>query len=476
MRTNKMTKLMKTVVAAASLALIPAGFMPAAMADGAADKSANTKVDIKIPKPLIPVTKDFTLDNGLRVILSEDHSVPVAAVAIVYDVGAKDEEKGRSGFAHFFEHMMFQGSDNVGKVEHFKFIEGVGGMLNASTHPDFTNYFEKVPSNQLEVCLWLESDRMRSLKVTPENFINQLETVKEEKRLRIDNQPYAPSNIRIEELTFDNWANGHPTIGYFEDLEASTVKDVKKFFDTYYTPNNATMAIVGDFNSEDVTKMVHKYFGTIPRGATAARRDLTEPKQTKPKYEKMEDAQAQMPGFWMSWKAPARRDNDFYAMNLLQTILSTGESSRLYQRMVKGDQVALRVEASYEERRGPSAFETFVVYKPGSTAEKVREIVMAELDKVKTTGVSEEELQKAKNQLLRGLFSSSSYTSLQKSLSRAEMLAEYTSFFKNPALIDTDIEKYMSVTTDDIKQLANKIFTREGVTVVDVVPKEAKKG
>ncbi|MBS1995767.1 MAG: insulinase family protein, partial [Cyanobacteria bacterium SZAS LIN-2] len=201
MRTNKMTKLMKTVVAAASLALIPAGFMPAAMADGAADKSANTKVDIKIPKPLIPVTKDFTLDNGLRVILSEDHSVPVAAVAIVYDVGAKDEEKGRSGFAHFFEHMMFQGSDNVGKVEHFKFIEGVGGMLNASTHPDFTNYFEKVPSNQLEVCLWLESDRMRSLKVTPENFINQLETVKEEKRLRIDNQPYAPSNIRIEELT-----------------------------------------------------------------------------------------------------------------------------------------------------------------------------------------------------------------------------------------------------------------------------------
>jgi len=446
--------------------------LPAQAAEG------NKQVDFQIKKPLIPVTKDFTLSNGLRVVLSEDHSVPVTSLAIVYDVGAKDEEKGRSGFAHFFEHMMFQGSDNVGKVEHFKFIEGVGGSLNASTHADFTNYFEKVPSNQLEVCLWLESDRMRSLKVTPDNFNNQLETVKEEKRLRIDNQPYAPSNIRVEELAFDNWSNGHPVIGYFEDLEASSVKDVKQFFDTYYTPNNATMAIVGDFNSEDVTKLVNKYFATIPRGTTATRRDLREPTQTKAKYEKMTDAQAQMPAFWMSWKAPARRDDDFYAMNLLQTILSTGESSRLYQRMVKGDQVALRVEVAYEERRGPSAFETFVVYKPGSTSEKVRDIVMAELDKVKTTGVSDEELQKAKNQLLRGIFSSSSYTSLQKSLSRAEMLAEYTSFFKDPALIDVDVEKYMKVSTDDIKKLANKIFTREGVTVVDVVPKdkEAKKG
>jgi predicted Zn-dependent peptidase len=178
----------------------------------------------------------------------------------------------------------------------------------------------------------------------------------------------------------------------------------------------------------------------------------------------------------MSWKAPGRRDPDFYAMNLLQTILSTGESSRLYQRMVKGDQVALAVEVGYEERRGPSSFETTVLYKPGSTAEKVREILLAELDKVKTDSVSQEELQKAKNQLLRGLFSSGSSTSLQKSLSRAEMLAEYTSFFKDPSLIDSDIEKYMKVNTDDIKQLANKIFTKEGVTTVDVVPKADKKG
>jgi zinc protease len=453
------------------------GQTAALAAESAADSSnENTNVKIKIKKPLIPVSKDFTLANGLRVVLSEDHSVPVVALALVYDVGARDEVKGKSGFAHLFEHMMFQGSDNIAKTEHSKFIESVGGALNASTHADFTNYFEKAPSNQLELCLWLESDRMRSLKVTADNFQNQLETVKEEKRMRYDNQPYAPAHIKMEEMSFDNWSNGHPVIGYFEDLEGSSVKDVRQFFDTFYTPNNATMAIVGDINSEETTKLVNKYFATIPRGATAPRRDLTEPKQTKPKYKEIEDPLAKMPAFFMSWKAPGRREKDFYAMNLLQTILSTGESSRLYQRMVKGDKVALAVEVSYEERRGPSSFETTVVYKPGSTPDKVREILLAELDKVKTDSVSQEELQKAKNQLLRGLFSSGSGTSLQKSLSRAEMLAEYTSFFKDPSLIDTDIEKYMSVTTGDIKELANRIFTKEGVTTVDVTPKAEKKG
>jgi zinc protease len=436
----------------------------------------NEKVEIKIKKPLIPVTKDFTLPNGLRVVLSEDHSVPVAALAIVYDVGAKDETKGRSGFAHLFEHMMFQGSDNIAKTEHMKYVESVGGMVNASTHPDFTNYYEKVPSNELELCLWLESDRMRSLKVTPENFQNQLETVKEEKRLKFDNQPYVPSNVRLEELAFDNWANGHSVIGDFKDLEASSVKDVREFFNTYYAPNNATMAIVGDFNSDDVTKLVTKYFGSIARGATAPRRDLSEIVQAKAKYEKMDDPLAKMPAFWMSWKAPARRDPDFYALNLLQTVLSTGDSSRLYQRMVKGDKVALSVSVSYEERRGPSAFEAFVVYKPGTTAEQTRVILLDEIDKLKTTNISEEELQKAKNQLLRGLFSSSSSSSLQKSLSRAEMLAEYTSFYKDPSLIDSDIARYMTVTTDDIKAMANKIFTKEGVTTIDVVPAPKKEG
>lgn len=482
LRTAKFFKLKtwskSSLLAAFSLTLIGQGNCLAATDADTPKEPAKTTVasvsdsgiQIKLKKPLIPVTRDHTLKNGLRLIVSEDHSVPVAAIAIVYDVGARDEVKGRSGFAHLFEHMMFQGSENVGKVEHFKYIENVGGTLNASTHADFTNYFEKVPSNQIELCLWLESDRMRSLKVSAENFKNQLDTVKEEKRMRVDNQPYVPAAIRLEELAFDNWNNAHPTIGYFEDLEASSVSDVRKFFDTYYSPNNATMAIVGDVNADEMVKLVEKYFGSIPRVTIPKRPDLKEPKQLKAKYEKMEDKQAQMPAFWISWKAPARRDKDFYALNLLQSILSTGESSRLFQRMVKGDQVALKVESSYEERRGPSLFETFVVLKPGKTGEDVRKVLFSELDKLKSEPVSPTELQKAKNQLLRGLFSSASYASLQRSLGRAEILAEYAAFFGDPTLVDSDLEAYMRVNPEDIKRVASEVFSQDGATTIDVMP------
>lgn len=421
-------------------------------------------------KPLIPVTQDFTLPNGLRVILSEDHTVPVTAVAIVYDVGARNEEKGRSGFAHLFEHMMFEGSENVGKTEHFKYVESAGGSLNASTHADFTNYFEKVPSNQLELALWLESDRMRSLKVTPENFENQLQTVKEEKRSHIDNQPYVPAALKLEEVTFDNWANAHPVIGSFEDLEASSITDVRNFFKTYYAPNNATMAIVGDFDPQVVHKLVEKYFGGIPAQPKPKAPNVAEPEQTKEKYLKVEDPHAQMPGFWMAWKAPAKREPDYYALGIIQTLLSSGDSSRFYQRMIKGDQIALKADAQYDERRGPGAFETFVIYKPGTTAEKAREVVWSELDKLKATPVSETELDKTKNQVLRALFSSNSYTSVQRGLARAEMLAEYGSFFNDPKAVDADIEGYMKVTPADIQRAATKYFVKEKTTVIDVQP------
>lgn len=423
-----------------------------------------------IPKPLIPVTRDFKLTNGLRVVLSEDHSVPVAAIAIVYDVGARDERKGRSGFAHFFEHMMFQGSDNIGKMEHMKYIEGAGGSLNASTHADFTNYYEKVPSNQMELCLWLESDRMRSLKVTPQNFQNQLETVKEEKRSRIDNQPYVPSAIRLEEKLYDNWSNSHAVIGTFDDLNASTVDDIKEFFKIYYAPNNAVMAIVGDFNAEQMQKQVEKYFGTIPSVAAPQRPDLAEQAQTSPKNEKMEDKHAQLPAFQIGWKVPGKREPDYYALQLLEKILSAGDSSRLYQRMIKGDQVAVKAEAGYDERRGPSAFEAFIIYKPENSSSKVMDIFWSEIDKLKNTPVAAEELEKARNQILRNFFSGTSYTSLQRSLGRAELLAEYTSFFGDAKYLDADIEAIMKVTPQDIQRVAQKYFGKDSITVIEVEP------
>ncbi len=420
--------------------------------------------------PLIPVTQDFKLANGLRVMISEDHSVPVAALAIVYDVGARNEVKGRSGFAHLFEHMMFEGSENVGKTEHFKYVEAAGGLLNASTHEDFTNYFEKLPSNQIELALWLESDRMRSLKVTPENFENQLQTVKEEKRSSIDNQPYMPAALKLEETIFDNWVNSHPVIGYFEDLEASTIDDVKRFFKTYYAPNNATLAVVGDVDPNQIHRWVEKYFASIPAQPEPAKPDVSEPAQSKEKYLKVEDQHAQLPGFWVSWKAPARRDPDYYALGIIEKLLSGGESARLYQRMIKGDQVALKADASYEERRGPSAFETMIIFKPNTTAEAARKIMWSELEKLKTEPVSATELEKSKNQILRGLFASSSSTSLQRSLARAELLAEYGSFYGDPFLIDKDLQAYLNVTPDDIQRVAKKIFTHEGATVLDVIP------
>ncbi len=422
--------------------------------------------------PLIPVSRDFTLPNGLRVVFSEDHAVPVVAVAIVYDVGARNEQKGKSGFAHLFEHMMFEGSENVAKNQFMGIVEAAGGMTNASTHADFTNYFEKVPSNQLETCLWLESDRMRSLAVTEKNFKNQLETVKEEKRMRIDNQPYSPGALRFDEILFDNWTNAHPAIGSFEDLEASSVADVRRFFDTYYIPNNAVIAIVGDIDSNKAEALVRKYFATIPKGPKPPKPDVAEPVQVKAKYEKIDDKLAKMPAILMGWKSPAAREPDSYVVSIMQRILTGGESSRLYQRMVKGDQVALDVSMGVDERRGPSAVNATIVYKPGTTSKQAQDIFWSELEKIKTTPVTEKELETARNQILRALFASGSYSSLQRCVGRAEILAENTLFYGNPNLLDEDVQRYLSVTAADIQRVAQKVFTKDGTTLMDIVPVE----
>jgi zinc protease len=425
--------------------------------------------------PLIPITQDFTLPNGLRVVMSEDHAVPVAAMVIVYDVGARNEVKGKSGFAHLFEHMMFEGSENVGKTEHFKYVEGVGGSVNAATHSDFTDYYNKLPSNQIELAMWLESDRMRSLKVTEENFKNQLETVKEEKRSRIDNQPYTPAALKFGELMFENWNNAHPIIGSFEDLESSSIADVRQFFKTYYAPNNATMAIVGDFDSNEMKKLVEKYFGSIPRQPAPAKPDVTEPAQSKQKYLKVEDKLAKMPAFYVGWKVPPRRSPDNYVLSVIENILSAGDSSRLYQRLIKGDKVALSAHAYMDDRRGPGSFQSFVMFKPGNTAEKVREILLSEIDRLKTEPVSQEELNKAKNQIMRSLFSSGSHSSLQRALGRANMIAQYAAFYGDPKLVEQDLEALMKVTPEDVQRVAKKTFTREGMTVLDIEPVSDKK-
>ncbi len=427
-----------------------------------------------ISLPQIPITSDFTLPNGLRVVVSEDHSAPIASLALVYKVGSRNELKGKSGFAHLFEHMMFEGSENVGKSEHFKYIEKAGGDCNAETHEDFTIYYETLPSNEIELALWLESDRMRSLKVTEENFQNQLETVKEEKRESYDNQPYIPAELKLREVMFDNWVNSHNIIGTFSDLESSSIYDVQKFFRTYYEPNNAVLAIVGDVDAAKMRPLVEKYFGTIARQSQPPLPNTKEPMQAKGKYFIYKDKHAQLPLLLLSWKVPAKRDRDYYALRVLEQILIAGDSSRLYQRLVKGSKVAVEINAEYDDAFGPSDFSFLVIYKPGHTQAQVRELVFAELQKLKTKPVSAHELQKAKNQILHDVFASKSDGSdeenIQLSLHRAQLLAQYTAFFGNPDLLVKDIPLYMNVKAADIQRVATKYFTRTGLTVGDVRP------
>jgi zinc protease len=294
----------------------------------------------------VPIEK-FQLKNGLRVIVSPDHAVPVLAVYMIYNVGSRSEEKGRTGFAHLFEHMMFEGSANVPKGMHFATVESNGGNLNGSTHPDFTDYFEVLPSNKLATALWLESDRMRSLAITDENLKNQKEAVKQERRLSFDNQPYATAIVDVwPTLIFGNWQSSHSLIGSFEDLEAASIQDVTKFFKTYYAPNNAALVLVGDVNTDEAKKLVETYFGDIPSQAQPKHPELAEPEGFKVGTKVYKDPLAQVPGVVVGYMGPKRRSPDFYALNMLDAILTAGDSSRLRQDLVKGKKSLIQYETN----------------------------------------------------------------------------------------------------------------------------------
>lgn len=418
----------------------------------------------------VPFTQ-FQLQNGLRVVLSEDHSAPVVAVAVYYDVGSRNEVKGRTGFAHLFEHMMFQGSENVRKAEHFKYIESNGGVLNASTHADFTNFYEFVPSNQLALVLWLESDRMRSLKITAANLKNQKEAVKEEKRLSYDNQAYWPALLKMDEMVFRNWANAHSTIGSMRDLNAATVADVGRFFATYYAPNNAVLVIAGDINSIEAEALVRKYFNSIPRHKSPPKVDVSEPFSVAQRTAAIDDDHAQVPALSLAWKIPPRRTPDFYAIALLKSILCDGESARLYQRLVKDRAVCLEVQGTLEARRGPGQIAVFAITKPEAKADDVRSIIEAEIARIKSEGVSDGELTKVKNQFSLDRFLSGSegeYSSLQTALGRALALGEFAMFDKDPSLINTEISSYLAVTAGQIREVARKYFVPENTSVLEI--------
>jgi zinc protease len=409
--------------------------------------------------------KQFTLQNGLRVILSPDSAVPVVSVALYYDVGSRNEKTGRTGFAHLFEHMMFQGSENVPKAAHFQYIFNAGGTMNGTTSTERTNYFETLPASHLPLALWLESDRMRSLKVTQENLDNQRNAVQEEKRLRYDNQPYVNAFLRINELIFKNPANAHSTIGSMEDLDAATIEDVQEFFRIYYAPNNAVLTIVGDFEEQEAISLVNKNFENIPSQAAPPSVDISEPEDVARTHEVYHDQLAPAPAFVLGWKIPSRRTPDFYALSLAADLLFEGDSSRLYQKLVKGDESVVSIQGGIDERRGPSALYIFALPKPGEEVAAIRDQIFAEIRALKTSGPSAAEMEKLRNSLCNDVV-----RGRQSTMYRAQRLAEYALYDGDPTLMDSELEHYLSITPEQIRSAVERFLDIENRVVLDIVP------
>ena len=422
----------------------------------------------------------YQLKNGLRVVLSPDTAVPVVTVYLIYNVGSRSEEKGRTGFAHLFEHMMFEGSANAPKGVHFATVESNGGVMNGSTHPDFTDYYEVLPSNKLATALWLESDRMRSLAINEDNLKNQKEAVKQERRLSFDNQPYATAIVDVwPTLMFRNWQSSHSLIGSFEDLNSSSVADVAKFFRTYYAPDNAVLVIVGDIRIPETKKLIDTYFGDIPSQPQPKRPDLTEPPGFQPKTEVYKDPLAQVPGLIIGFQGPKRRSPDYYALNMIDAILTAGDSARIRQDLVKGKQSVVQYEAnlgwpfaSALDYRDPEPYAIFLLYNPKFKAADMVSQVGEEIAQLQDKPVDAKELERVKTQLR-----ASRLKDLQSSLSRARALAQYTVTDNNPQLINTELDAMLAVTPAQIQAAAKKYLTPQNRAILEIqpAPKSAEK-
>jgi predicted Zn-dependent peptidase len=407
----------------------------------------------------------YSLENGLRVVLNRDPAVPVVAIAVYYDVGSRNERPGRTGFAHLFEHMMFQGSENVPKAGHFQYIMKAGGTMNGTTSSERTNYYETLPANQLPLGLWLEADRMRSLAVTQENLDNQREAVKEEKRLRYDNQPYGQIFDIINQMIYQNFANAHSTIGSMDDLDAATVEDVREFFRTYYAPNNAVLSISGAFDSDTAKALVKQFFGDISSQAAPPPVDVSEPKEVAENYREYEDKLAPFPAFLIGWKIPPRRTPEFYALYLAGKLLYDGESSRLYQKLVKGDESVIQLFGFTDERRGPSSIFVGAIPKPEKDLSKIRETIMAEIADLATRGPSPDEMQKLHNQLLND-----TVRMRQSSMNRAQAVAEFTLYDGDPQGANRELDELLAISPDDIRKAVDEYLNTENRALLDVVP------
>jgi predicted Zn-dependent peptidase len=413
-----------------------------------------------------PSYKEVTLKNGLRVLLMEDHSTPVDAIAVVYDVGSRVEKPGATGFAHLFEHMMFQGSANVGKGEHLQLIQENGGGMNGTTTEDRTNYFEMLPANQIDLGLYLEADRMRSLAVTQANLDNQRNAVQEEKRLRIDNQAYGRSREALQNLMYDNFAYKHSTMGSMADLNAASVQDVQQFFKTYYAPNNAVIALVGDFKSADALKKVEQYFGSIPAQPAPPPLDITEPKQQAERRQTITDDFAKLPMLLVGYKTTRANTPDFFALDLFMSVLCDGQSSRLYRRLVEKDKIAVQVEGGMEPSRGIAMAEIQVLSPQGTDLKKVEAAIYEEISALAKSGPEDWEMEKVRNGERKQQVGTTS-----SDLNRAITMAQDAVFYKDPTLMYTEVKRYDAITKEDIRRAAQQYLIQNNRSVLITLPK-----
>jgi predicted Zn-dependent peptidase len=421
-----------------------------------------------VPAPLSLKVEKATLDNGLRVVMNVDHTSPTIAVAVIYDVGSRNEERGRSGFAHLFEHMMFQGSANVAKGEHFKLISSHGGNLNGTTSSDRTNYFEMLSASELPLALWLEADRMKSLNVTEENFENQRKVVQEEYRMRVSNVAYAPASIRLDELVFQGyWPYEHDAIGSMQDLDHAEFEWVRAFHESHYAPNLAVLSIAGDFEPDEAMQLVHRFFDTAKRQEKVVPYEPPPemPEQTAPRTASLEDAHAKTPAFFYGYAIPPNREPDHYALELVAALLADGESSRLYQKLVREKAVAQETSAYTEDHRGPDMLQIEVKMAEGARLADGEKATDAIIEALAKDGPTDAEMKKVRNRT-----ESDFLFGLQSNLQRATRLGQFELFWGDARLLNGEPAKYFAVTKDDIQRVMRKYLVPARRTTVEVRP------
>lgn len=412
---------------------------------------------------------EYDLSNGLHVILHQDNTTPIVAVSVLYHVGSKNEDPERTGFAHFFEHLLFEGSENIKRGEFDKYITNAGGTNNANTSNDRTFYYEILPSNQLELGLWLESERMMHAKIEPEGVETQREVVKEEKRQRMDNQPYGSILTEILKHAYRVHPYRWPTIGSLDHLNKATLEEFIDFYHTYYVPENATLSIAGDINIEEAKKSIDKYFKDIKRGSKPVPRpNVVEPPQMKEVRDVVFD-NIQLPAVIEAYHMPEQGTDDAYALSMLSTLLSGGQSSRMYKALVDEQKKAYAVQAFPFASEDPGLYIIFGLSNIGVPVEELEEAMNAEIKKVQTELISEKEFQKIRNQI------ESDYVQGNSSMiGIAEQLADYHVYYGDANLINTELDRYKKITREDLQRVAKKYLVPENRVVLHYLPKSAQ--